>query len=647
MYKKYKKILIVCPGGAVTGGPEALHQLAAHMNSFGLPAYMCYLPFNKPAKAPKPYERYSTQSAPYEDVEGNLIIFPEIEPMPALKVKHARAAIWWLSLENFLERRHTSKLHDKLRYFKRMIQGRRPLGGAKRLKFLLHFSQTEHATQYLRSCGIEPTPLIDSINEDFLKDRYLDRIDHKKNIVLYNPTKGWKVTRNLIATYPELNFFPVRGLNREQLSERLYEAKIYVDFGHHPGRDRMPREAAMHGCALITGILGSAGNDIDLPIPKAYKLDSATPDFVKNFGKLVTNMMQNFPHHYANLANYRKWVQNESTLFRQQIIDYFVKSNDVNNVFASVLLLTYNQESLVEGALVSLLEQDIDQLEIIVSDDNSTDNTWGVIQRVIANYFGPKKIITNRNLKNIGVVANYNQAFQLSQGEVLFTAAGDDIYLPTRCSKCIELWLERGRMIDLIACDAFDMTETGKIIKVKNSAMLENWDQNKWLKRRPFIFGAGHMVTRRLLDIGPLSPDLPYEDQCFLFRALHMGGAATISSPLFYHRRGGLSQQDTKDSYELKTQKLINSAKNSYIEATQMLTDSIVLGCENNSLQALQIQKQTAIFIKNMLEADSVMQKIKLLCSNKNIPWHKKFRYFQFSTLSFLHKPVMRLGNLF
>jgi protease II len=129
-----------------------------------------------------------------------------------------------------------------------------------------------------------------------------------------------------------------------------------------------------------------------------------------------------------------------------------------------------------------------------------------------------------------------------------------------------------------------------------------------------------------------------------------MGGAATISSPLFYHRRGGLSQQDTKDSYESKTQKLINSAKNSYIEATQMFTDSIVLGCENNSLQALQalqIQKQTAIFIKNMLETDSVMQKIKLLCSNKNIPWHKKFRYFQFSTLSFLHKPMMRLSNLF
>jgi glycosyltransferase involved in cell wall biosynthesis len=646
MYKKYNKILIVCPEGAVTGGPEALHQLAAHMNSFGLPAYMCYQPFDKPANAPSPYERYDTQSAPYEDTEGNLIIFPEIQPMLALKVKHARAALWWLSLENFLERRHTSKLHDKLRYFKRIVQGRRPLGGASKLKSLLHFSQTEHATQYLRNCGIEPIPLIDSINEDFLTDRYLDRIDHKKNTILYNPAKGWKVTRNLIATYPELNFVPVRGLSREQLSDRLYDAKIYIDFGHHPGRDRMPREAAMHGCACITGILGSAGNDIDLPISKTYKLDSAAPDFVKNFGELVTDMMQNFPLHYGNFASYRKWVQNESIIFRQQIFDYFINSNNVNNVLASVLLLTYNQESLVEGALVTLLEQDIDQLEIIVSDDNSVDNTWGVIQRVVANYLGPKKIITNRNLTNIGIVANYNQAFQLSQGELIFTAAGDDIYLPTRCSSCIKLWLEKGRMIDLIACDAFDMAETGKAIKVKRSDKLENWDKNKWLKRRPFIFGAGHMVTRRLLDIGSLNSDLPYEDQCVLFRALQMGGAATISSPLLYHRRGGISQQGVKDSYDEKIQKLISSAKNSQTEATQMLLDALVFRCEENIVNTLRIQKEMSEFVQNILLEDSLLRKIKLFISTKNIPWIKKFRFLQFSTLSFLHRPLMQISRL-
>lgn len=321
----YKKILVVCPAGAVTGGPEALHQLCAHMNSLGLPAYMCYLPFNQFATAPKPYERYKTQSAPYEDVSGNLIIFPEVDPMLALKVIHAQAALWWLSLENFLERRHVSPLYDKIRYMKRVIQGRRPWGGARALKNLLHFSQTEHSSQYLRSCGIEPIPLIDSINEDFLTDRYLDRIDHKQDLILYNPTKGWRVTRRLIEAFPQWQFVPLKGLNREQLSEKLYPAKLYIDFGHHPGRDRMPREAAMHGCCLITGRLGSAGNAIDLPIPNQYKLDSSSPEFISEFGEIASQVLDDFPNHYAAFNPYRKWLQDEPRIFKEQIQHYFCK----------------------------------------------------------------------------------------------------------------------------------------------------------------------------------------------------------------------------------------------------------------------------------------------------------------------------------
>lgn len=321
---KFNKILVVCPSGAVTGGPEALHQLVAHMNNLRLPAYIVYLPFDKVAEAPEPYKRYKAPVARYEDIAGNLIIFPEVFPMLALKVKHAKSALWWLSLENFLERRHIWPLHDKVRYLKKVIKGQRPIGGAKNLKSLLHFSQTEHSTQYLRSCGIEPIPLIDSINEDFLTDKFLDKTSHKQDIILYNPTKGRKVTEALIAAYPQWQFEPLKGLNREQLSEALYSAKVYIDFGHHPGRDRMPREAAMHGCCLITGLLGSAGNDVDLPIPRKYKLDSSDTDFICAFGELADDIFGHFDQHFAALQDYRNYLKSEPQIFRQQIQDYFL-----------------------------------------------------------------------------------------------------------------------------------------------------------------------------------------------------------------------------------------------------------------------------------------------------------------------------------
>lgn len=249
--------------------------------------------------------------------------------MLALKVVHAQAALWWLSLENFLERRHVSPLYDKIRYLKRVIQKRRPHGGARALKTLLHFSQTEHSSHYLRSCGIEPIPLIDSINEGYLTNRFLDRIDHKQDLILYNPTKGWRLTRKLIKAFPHLQFVPLKGLNREQLSEKLYAAKLYIDFGHHPGRDRLPREAAMHGCCLITSRLGSASNAIDLPIPNRYKLDSSTPLFISEFGDLAYQVLNEFPNHYLAFNSYRKWLINEPAIFKKQIKDYFFTNPQV------------------------------------------------------------------------------------------------------------------------------------------------------------------------------------------------------------------------------------------------------------------------------------------------------------------------------
>jgi hypothetical protein len=320
---KFNKILVACPANMVTGGPEALHQLVAHMRSLGLPAFIVYLPFDELAQTPMPYKKYQAPVALYEDSFDQLVIFAEVNPMLAMKVKNAKAALWWLSLENFLERRHVSVFRDRLRYFKKVLKGDRPLMGAAGLKKLIHFSQTEHSTQYLKSCGIDPVPLIDSINEDFLTDRYLDKIDHKKDIVLYNPTKGKKITAALIKDNPQWEFIPLKGLNPQQLSEKLYQAKLYIDFGHHPGRDRMPREAAMHGCCLITGVLGSAGNGIDLPIPKKYKIDSSLPNFLMTFKSLASDLMMNFDSHYHELDGYRVWLKNEPSIFKQQIADYF------------------------------------------------------------------------------------------------------------------------------------------------------------------------------------------------------------------------------------------------------------------------------------------------------------------------------------
>ena len=122
------------------------------------------------------------------------------------------------------------------------------------------------------------------------------------------------------------------------------------------------------------------------------------------------------------------------------------------SVHASVVLLTYNQEEFVEDALRSLLEQDYPDLQIVVSDDNSQDGTWQIVNSVAETYVGSKTIVLNRNSSNLGLVGNYEAAFALSTGDVVFSAAGDDMSTPDRCSECIKLWLANDRGPDPGRC---------------------------------------------------------------------------------------------------------------------------------------------------------------------------------------------------
>ena len=59
-----------------------------------------------------------------------------------------------------------------------------------------------------------------------------------------------------------------------QVTAKLLRAKIYIDFGPHPGMDRFPREAALAGCMIVTNTQGAAEYYADVPIPHKYKFQA-------------------------------------------------------------------------------------------------------------------------------------------------------------------------------------------------------------------------------------------------------------------------------------------------------------------------------------------------------------------------------------
>ncbi|MEY4278065.1 MAG: hypothetical protein RL377_69, partial [Bacteroidota bacterium] len=99
-------------------------------------------------------------------------------------------------------------------------------------------------------------------------------------------------------------------------------AKLYVDFGTHPGKDRIPREAVIHQCCLLTNKKGSANYYEDVPILEAYKINDAELD-IDNLSTRVRDIFENYNSHNEHFENYRNIIRGEKTLFDQQVQSIF------------------------------------------------------------------------------------------------------------------------------------------------------------------------------------------------------------------------------------------------------------------------------------------------------------------------------------
>src|SRR3569833_676088 len=91
----------------------------------------------------------------------------------------------------------------------------------------------------------------------------------------------------------------------------------------------------------------------------------------------------------------------------------------------SIALCTYNGQEFLSPQLDSLLSQDYYNIEIVVIDDCSTDNTWHILQQY-ANE--DKRVKLHRNERNIGNIHNFERAIKLCKDELIALADQDDIW---------------------------------------------------------------------------------------------------------------------------------------------------------------------------------------------------------------------------
>lgn len=319
------KIIIGAPANRFTGGPTLAHQLCRELIELGYNAKMYY--YNKKGEKVV-HEIYQSLSLPYittlYDDAFTVYVAPETNPDMLKKIKKGVKVIWWMSVDNYFDkylRSNRNLILNILGFFKFNITE----------KQVFHFAQSYYAIDFLKSINIAEEKIFfisDYLDDAFINGAKSHTKENRSNIILYSPKRGLELTQDVMEVTKQFEWIPLINMNQNEMIVLMQRSKLYVDFGNHPGKDRIPREAAINGCCVITGTLGSANNVNDINITEVYKIKEGD-SFVKNAHFIINDVMMNYELHYERFEGYRSKIQNEEILFSSSVKRVFAHLADL------------------------------------------------------------------------------------------------------------------------------------------------------------------------------------------------------------------------------------------------------------------------------------------------------------------------------
>jgi hypothetical protein len=271
------------------------------------------------------HERYEHFNNPFvtevPNDSNSIMIVPETAPDYLKFHKKCVKLIWWMSVDN---------------YFEVYLKGRRNrykniMGLLKYNVFkhdVYHLVQSYYAEEFLISKNVSQDNIFylsDYVDDIFLDNHFEDLSGaERENIILYSPKRGLEFTEKLVKRLNGYRWVPLVNLTQDEMIDYMKKSKLYIDFGNHPGKDRIPREAAITGCCVITGKRGSAKNSYDVLIPESYKFDDSDAD-IEIICSRIVEIMENYSVLINDFSDYRNMIKNEKKKFVDDSMKIFNK----------------------------------------------------------------------------------------------------------------------------------------------------------------------------------------------------------------------------------------------------------------------------------------------------------------------------------
>jgi len=256
------RFLIACGPGR-TGGPEALHQLA---HTLVLQGFVTSVVYVQEVSGALVWARCNQNQYPEYDkiiVASDLLlsddvvlVLPEVWAALALEyASHCKVLVWWLSVDNGLP-----SIGEIAFYFDAFRSHPR----------IFHAYQSAYARNFIESLGLNRGgfSLSDFIHGSSMLVPVRVAEQSVSSIqICFNASKGAWLAEAFGSQHPSVEMIPIRGMGPDRIQEVLRTSHFYIEFGHLPGKDRLPREALQAGTRVYLRCCGDGAQRSDWLLP--------------------------------------------------------------------------------------------------------------------------------------------------------------------------------------------------------------------------------------------------------------------------------------------------------------------------------------------------------------------------------------------
>lgn len=207
----------------------------------------------------------------------------------------------------------------------------------------------------------------------------------------------------------------------------------------------------------------------------------------------------------------------------------------------SICIPTYNRAGMIGRAIESALGQTYRNIEVIVIDNSSSDNTDAVVAA-----YTDERLTYVKNEKNLGLFGNFNRCIELATGKFLHILHSDDYIVPDFTARCVAFFHEHPSVVMTstrarIVGDSFE-----KDCSCSDNDLVYPAPEGfrRLLAARSYIICPSVMVRRDIYEeVGPFSLEYPYLSDFYQWLRIARGhNIGFVSGVCVFYREGEHSE---------------------------------------------------------------------------------------------------------